>query len=71
MNQPLNNWPAVELDVLLLVPPIVDAGHMGDNSCSPSNFSNSLGSRAAGRSCLLANIKTGTPCNEKKKEKIH
>lgn len=47
--------------MLLLVPPIVDAGHIGDNSCKPNNFSNSFGSRAPGRSCLFANINTGTP----------
>lgn len=35
-----------------------------DNSCRPSNFSNSFGSLAPGKSCLLANIKMGTPCNK-------
>lgn len=33
-----------------------------DSSCRPSNFSNSFGSLAPGKSCLLANIKIGTPC---------
>lgn len=34
-----------------------------DISCRPSNFSNSFGSLAPGKSCLLANIKMGTPYN--------
>lgn len=33
-----------------------------DNSCKPSNFSNSFGSLAPGKSCLFANIRIGTPC---------
>lgn len=32
-----------------------------DSSCKPSNFSNSFGSLAPGKSCLLAKIKIGTP----------
>lgn len=32
-----------------------------ESSCRPSNFSNSFGSLAPGKSCLLANIKMGTP----------
>lgn len=32
-----------------------------DSSCKPSNFSNSFGSLAPGKSCLLANINIGTP----------
>lgn len=35
-----------------------------DSSCKPSNFSNSFGSLAPGKSCLLANIKIGTPCKQ-------
>lgn len=37
--------------------------HNGDNSCRPNSFSSSFGSFAPGRSCLLANINIGTPCN--------
>lgn len=33
-----------------------------DSSCRPSSFSNSFGSLAPGKSCLLAKIKIGTPC---------
>jgi hypothetical protein len=31
------------------------------SSCRPSNFSNSFGSFAIGKSCLLAKIKSGVP----------
>lgn len=37
---------------------------IGDSSCSPSNFSNSFGSLAPGKSCLFANIRMGTPCRK-------
>lgn len=44
---------------------IIWAGIENDNSCNPSNFSNSLGSLAPGKSCLFANINIGTPCKWK------
>lgn len=37
-------------------------GQSGDSSCNPNNFSNSFGSLAPGKSCLLAKINIGTPC---------
>lgn len=36
-----------------------------DSSYKPSSFSNSFGSLAPGKSCLLANINMGTPCGAK------
>lgn len=47
---------------------ICDGITENDSSCKPSNFSNSFGSLAPGKSCLLAKIKIGTPCSNKKKK---
>lgn len=41
-----------------------------DSSCKPSNFSNSFGSLAPGKSCLFANINMGTPWNKSNKSNI-
>ncbi len=59
MYQPLNvcvcvGFVDVELELLIVI--------IGESSCNPSNFSNCFGSRAPGKSCLLASISTGTPC---------
>lgn len=56
---------------------IICAGIVNDSSCNPNSFSNSLGSLAPGKSCLLANISMGTPyigfpfakCEKKKKKR--
>lgn len=52
---------------------IICAGIVNDNSCNPRSFSNSFGSLAPGRSCLLANISIGTPCmvdDSREREKV-